>query len=120
MGAIAETLGVAETTVSVWLNEPASVARFEAIQERGAKRAAAIIEAHTVEAVERAIEVMRGNVDFRAAGPILKACTAILDRGGLPPASKVEHDIRSSDPEITDEELVKRLAELAGDGPAIT
>lgn len=90
---IGETIGVTRGTIGEWLKEPKVQAKIEKLMEALPAAARGLLQGFTIEAVHTMVAVMRESSDDKM---VMEAAKEILDRGGLPKASRQEIDSSST------------------------
>jgi predicted transcriptional regulator len=108
---IGDTIGVTRGTVGEWLKEGKTQAKIEKLMEALPLAAKSLLQGFTIEAVHSIAAVMRDSDDDKF---VLEAAKEILDRGGLPKASRQEIDSSSTKKTqfSVDEENLAALREL--------
>jgi hypothetical protein len=90
---IGDTIGVTRGTIGAWLREPAVKARVASLMEALPSAARALLQGYSIEAVHSLAWVMRNTEDEKM---IIEAAREILDRSGLPKASRQEINAEST------------------------
>jgi hypothetical protein len=110
---IAQTLGITRGKVKFYLDQPETVELMDRILTGLTAAARSLLESYSIEAVQTIADVMRSSDDDKM---ILQAASEILDRSGLPKASRTEkkvHQTREELTTITDDGIVDQLREAS-------
>lgn len=107
---IATAIGEHRDTVNVWFKEPDTAAKFLKVTKSLTSASLRLLETYTIEAIQTIADLMRDSNDEQI---ILKAATEILDRGGLPKASRTEQKTEHHTTFSTDDETTQALRELS-------
>ncbi len=104
---IAMSLGVKKSQVKSWFKDPDVVEKLHKYAEAIPDAARTVLEAYTIEAVHAVAQVMRTAEDSKF---ILEAAREILNRGGLPAASRTESNVtRTNNTTFSDQGIVEAL-----------
>lgn len=107
---IARTIGISRGQVREILSKPDVADRVIAIRKSIPAAALELLQGFMIEAVQAVVDVMRKSEDDAI---IIRAAGEILDRAGLPKASKQErHTVSEEKTVITDDGIVDRLRQL--------
>ncbi len=106
---IARIIGISRNQVTDHLKEPAVAELLVSLRARLPQAALDLLQGYMIEAVQAIVDVMRRSGDDKY---ILQAASEILDRAGLPKASKQErHTIEEERVTFTDDGIVESLRE---------
>lgn len=110
---MAKVIGISRGQVKIILENPATSDKLAAIRVRLPQAALDLLQGYMIEAVQAVVDVMRTTGDDKL---ILQAAGEILDRAGLPKASRQErHQVNEDRTTFTDDGLVERLREAPPD-----
>jgi len=110
---IAQTLGLTRGKVKFYLDQPETAELMDRTLAGLSKAAYTLLESYSIEAVQAIADVMRSSDEDKM---ILQAAAEILDRSGLPKASRSEQKIHKTSEElttITDDGIVEQLREAS-------
>ncbi len=106
---IARIIGISRNQVTDHLKEPAVAELLVSLRARLPQAALDLLQGYMIEAVQAIVDVLRRSGDDKY---ILQAASEILDRAGLPKASKQErHTIEEERVTFTDDGIVESLRE---------
>lgn len=107
---IAKTIGVSRGQVKAYLDTPDGAELLTTLREALPAAALDLLENYTIEAVQAIVDVMRASEDDTV---ILKAAAEILDRAGLPKASRQERTQTNEQKiTVTDDGMLEALRQL--------
>jgi len=110
---IAQTLGITRGKVKFYLDQPETAELMDRTLAGLTRAARLLLESYSIEAVQAIVDVMRSSEDDKM---ILTAASEILDRSGLPKASRTESKVHRTNEEmttITDDGIVEQLREAS-------
>ena len=113
MTKLAQTLGLTRGKVKFYLDQPETAELMDRTLAGLSKAAYTLLESYSIEAVQAIADVMRSSDEDKM---ILQAAAEILDRSGLPKASRSEQKIHKTSEElttITDDGIVEQLREAS-------
>jgi predicted RNA-binding Zn ribbon-like protein len=84
---IGDAINISREQVSDWLNEPEQISKFAKLTQAIPAAARQLLQTYSVEAVAAIVDVMRHSEDDKF---ILEAAKEVLDRTGLPKATRQE------------------------------
>jgi predicted transcriptional regulator len=108
---IAKVVNLSRGQVKDLMSEPDAIELYQDLMKTIPEAARTLMESLSIEAVQSIAEVMRNSTDDKF---ILQAAGDILDRTGLPKASRSESKVHKTTEElttITDDGLIERLRE---------
>jgi hypothetical protein len=106
---IAKITGVSRVQVDEMLAAPHVQEQLVTLRERLPQAALDLLEGYMIEAVQAIVDVMRRSTDDKY---ILQAAGEVLDRAGMPKASRQERfQVNEDRTTFTDEGIVERLRE---------
>lgn len=104
---IATVVGISRGQVREILAEPSVAERLIKLREALPAAALELLQGYMIEAVQAIVDVLRTEQDSKY---VLQAASEILDRAGLPKASKQErHSVNEEKTTFTDDGIVERL-----------
>lgn len=104
---IGKVIGISKGQVKEILEDSSVNERLVAVRQALPQAALDLLQGYMIEAVQAIIDVMRRTEDDKL---ILQAAGEILDRAGLPKASRQErHQVNEDRTTFTDEGIVERL-----------
>jgi hypothetical protein len=110
---IGQIVGISRNQVAAMLAEPSVAERLEELQKNLAGAAYDLLQTYLIEAVQTLVDVMRTETDNMI---VLKAAAEILDRAGMPKASRTESKVDKTNTQETkltaDEEMMAAFREL--------
>jgi hypothetical protein len=110
-GQIGSVLGISKGQVKLLLERPEVAERLLLLSETLPEAALELLQGYMIEAVQTVVDVMRVSTDDKM---VLQAAAEILDRGGIPKASRQERLTESTENfTITDDGLLEKLRELS-------
>lgn len=108
---MARVIGISRDQVGEYLREPGVEEKLVFMRERIPQAALELLQGYMIEAVQAIVDVLRKSEDDKY---VLQAASEILDRSGLPKASKQERLNVNEDRTIfTDDGIVERLREAS-------
>lgn len=110
---ISRIIGISRGRVRGILDEPATQALMAETIAGLTEAAASLLQSYSIEAVQAIADVMRASSDD---GMILKAAAEILDRCGLPKASRTESKVHKTNENLTtftDDGILEQLREAS-------
>jgi hypothetical protein len=110
---ISKIIGISRGKVRGILDEPETAELMDKTIQGLTEAASELLESYSLEAVQAIADVMRASDDD---GMILKAAAEILDRSGLPKASRSEQKIHKTNEELTtisDAGMLEALREMS-------
>jgi hypothetical protein len=108
---IARIVGVSKGQVKTFLDTPAAQEMLVELRTKISEAALELLHGYMIEAVQSIATVMRHSQDDKM---ILQAAAEILDRGGVPKASRQERLTENTENiQISDDGLVDRLREAS-------
>jgi hypothetical protein len=106
---MSKVIGVSKGQIKQILDRPDISERIVEIRQALPQAALDLLQGYMIEAVQAIVDVMRTSSDSKY---ILSAASEILDRAGLPKASKQErHTVNEDRTTFTDQGIVERLRE---------
>lgn len=106
---ISKVIGISRKQVDEMLANPDVQAQLVAVRTRLPQAALELLEGYMVEAIQSIVDVMRKSTDDKF---ILQAAGEVLDRAGIPKASRQERfQVNEDRTTFTDEGIVERLRE---------
>jgi DNA-binding XRE family transcriptional regulator len=106
---MAKAIGISRGQVRAILEKPEISEEIEVLRSILPRAALELIQGYMIEAVMAIVDVLRSSPDDKI---ILQAAGDILDRGGMPKASRQErHSVNEERTTFTDEGIVERLRE---------
>lgn len=106
---ISQTIGISRGQVAEFLDDEAAQAKLEKIRMALPAAALELLHGYMIEAVQTLMDIMRTSEDDATR---LKAAESVLDRGGIPKASRKESVNENNNNETTRVELGTDFAEL--------
>jgi len=107
---IARTIGISREQTAEFLKSPVVAEKLVSLRKALPQAALDLIQGYMIEAVQVFVEIIRTEPDNKIRA---QAAAEILDRGGLPKASKMErHNVNEERMTFTDEGIVDRLRDL--------
>lgn len=104
---IGASIGESKQTIFNWLHEPKIEAKFEALTQTLTESALSLLQTYTIEAVQTIVVIMRTSNNDKF---VMEAAKEILDRGGIPKASRsISESTSKSETEITDTTLLEKI-----------
>jgi hypothetical protein len=104
---MAKVIGISKGQVKEILELPAVNERLVELRQALPQAALDLLQGYMIEAVQAIVDVMRSTHDDKF---VLQAASEILDRAGLPKASRQErHQVNEDRTTFTDEGIVDRL-----------
>ena len=91
---ISAAVGVSREQVDEFLEDSSVAERIEKIRKNMAGTALELMQAYMIEAVQAVVDVMRTTED---GAVVLKAASEVLDRGGMPKASRQERVVEQEE-----------------------
>ena len=111
---IAKIVGVSRGQVAEILNDPQVAERLAKLQKNLAGAAFDLLQTYLIEAVQTLVDIMRTEKDNQI---VLKAAAEILDRAGMPKASRSESKVDKTLTQETkltaDEEMMAAFRDLS-------
>lgn len=107
---IGRVIGISRNQVAEVLADPQVAEKLALLRSKLPQAALDLLEGYMIEAVQVIVDIMRRSEDKVA----LSAAIEVLDRAGLPKASKQErHNINEDQITVTDDGIVDRLREAS-------
>lgn len=108
---MARVIGISRNQVKAMLDAPEVNEKLVLLRSALPSAALDLLEGYMIEAVQVIVDIMRTSPDDKIS---LQAALEVLDRTGLPKASKSErHNINEEQITVTDDGLVDRLREAS-------
>jgi hypothetical protein len=108
---MAKAIGIGRNQVKEILDDPKVTEKLVLLRASLPSAALDLLEGYMIEAVQTIVDVMRTAEDNAI---VLKAASEVLDRAGLPKASKQErHNVNEDQITVTDDGLVEKLREAS-------
>lgn len=106
---MASQIGISKGQVKAILDKPEISEEIVALRAALPRAALELIQNYMIEAITTVVDIMRTEPDNKI---VLQAAGDILDRGGMPKASRQErHQVNEDRTTFTDEGLLERLRE---------
>lgn len=106
---MASVIGISKGQVAEILHKPEISEEVAVLRASLPRAAMELMQGYMIEAVQAIVDVLRASNDDKM---ILQAAGEILDRGGIPKASRQErHQVNEDRTTFTDEGLLERLRE---------
>lgn len=106
---MSSVIGISKGQVREILNRPEISEEISVLRASLPKAAIELIQGYMIEAVQAIVDVLRTSGDDKM---ILQAAGELLDRGGIPKASRQErHQVNEDRTTFTDEGILERLRE---------
>jgi len=109
---ISQIIGISRGKVRAYLDEPQTQELMDDTLQGLTEAATDLLRSYSIEAVQAIADVMRGSEDDKM---ILQAASEILDRSGLPKASRSEQKVHKTNENLTtfsDDGIVEQLRQL--------
>lgn len=108
---MAKIIGISKGQVAKYLEDPEVIEKLVLLREQLPSAALELLHGYMIEAVQTIAEIMRHSQDDKM---ILQAAAEILDRGGMPKASRQERlNENTENVTITDDGLLDRLRDAS-------
>lgn len=108
---MAKVIGISRGQIREFLTDPGVEERLVTLRQALPQAALNLLQGYMIEAVQALVDVMRRTGDDKY---ILQAAGEILDRAGLPKASRQErHTVNEEKTTFTDDGIVDRLREAS-------
>jgi len=108
---MAKIIGISRNQVAEMLNQVDTAEKLIALRARLPQAALELLQGYMIEAVQAIVEIMRLSTDDKY---VLQAAGEILDRAGLPKASRQERsNVNEERITFTDDGIVERLRETS-------
>jgi hypothetical protein len=108
---MARAIGISRNQIADILAAPEVTEKLTLLRSKLPAAAMDLLEGYMIEAVQAIVDVMRSSGDDKL---VLQAAAEVLDRAGLPKASKQErHNVNEDQITVTDDGLVDRLREAS-------
>lgn len=109
---IGASIGEHKDTINEWFKSPDIAAKYLKVTKTLTDSARRLLETFTIEAIQSIVDIMRDTPDDKIR---LDAAKEILDRGGLPKASRTETKTEATTTFGVDDEQMAALRELPPD-----
>lgn len=108
---IGRVIGISRNQVADVLADPQVAEKLALLRSKLPQAALDLLEGYMIEAVQAIVDVMRSSEDDKL---VLQAAAEVLDRAGLPKASKQErHNVNEEAITVTDDGIVEKLREAS-------
>lgn len=108
---MSQVIGISRTQVAGILNKPEVQDQLVELRARIPEAAITLLQGYMIEAVQAIVDVMRTTTDDKL---VIQAASEILDRAGIPKASRQErHNINEEKTTFGDEGIVERLRQAS-------
>lgn len=108
---IGRVIGISRNQVAEVLADPQVAEKLALLRSKLPQAALDLLEGYMIEAVQAIVDVMRSSEDDKL---VLQAAAEVLDRAGLPKASKQErHNVNEEAITVTDDGIVEKLREAS-------